>query len=147
MTTTTTFAGDAVERQVAGDLIRRALLVLPVLVAAAAIGWGRAGATSAAVAVGLVILNFGIAAVSMGWAARISINALMATVLFGFLVRMALITVAVLALKNRTWIAPTPLGITIVLTHLGLLIWETRHLSISLAFPGLKPKRQGATEQ
>src|SRR5439155_235035 len=27
----------------------------------------------------------------------------------------------------------------IIVTHLGLLIWETRYVSASLAFPGLKP--------
>ena len=32
-----------------------------------------------------------------------------------------------------------PLGLTLIVTHLGLLIWETRHVSASLAYPGLKP--------
>ena len=31
------------------------------------------------------------------------------------------------------------LGVTLIVTHLGLLIWETRHVSASLAYPGLKP--------
>ena len=26
-----------------------------------------------------------------------------------------------------------------IVTHLGLLFWETRYVSASLAFPGLKP--------
>jgi hypothetical protein len=29
---------------------------------------------------------------------------------------------------------------TIVITHVGLLFWEMRYISLSLAFPGLKPK-------
>jgi len=33
-----------------------------------------------------------------------------------------------------------PLGLTLVATHLGLLIWEARYVSLSLAFPGLKPR-------
>jgi hypothetical protein len=33
-----------------------------------------------------------------------------------------------------------PLGLTIIITHLGLLFWELRHISSSLAFPGLKPQ-------
>jgi hypothetical protein len=32
-----------------------------------------------------------------------------------------------------------PLGITLVATHVGLLFWESRYVSLSLAFPGLKP--------
>ena len=33
-----------------------------------------------------------------------------------------------------------PLGITIIVTHLGLLFWEMKYISASLAFPALKPK-------
>jgi len=33
-----------------------------------------------------------------------------------------------------------PLALTIGVTHLGLLIWETRYVSASLAYPGLKPR-------
>jgi hypothetical protein len=29
-------------------------------------------------------------------------------------------------------------------THLGLLFWETRSVSLSLAYPGLKPKETPA---
>ena len=36
------------------------------------------------------------------------------------------------------------LGITVIVTHVGLLFWETRHVSASLAYPGLKPRRTGA---
>ena len=35
-----------------------------------------------------------------------------------------------------------PLGATLVVSHLGLLLWETRYVSASLAFPGLKPSPQ-----
>ena len=33
------------------------------------------------------------------------------------------------------------LGTTLVVTHLGLLFWEMRYVSLSLAHPGLKPRR------
>jgi len=29
---------------------------------------------------------------------------------------------------------------TVLITHIGLLIWETRYVSMSLAYPGLKPR-------
>jgi hypothetical protein len=44
------------------------------------------------------------------------------------------------ALKDRSWIELVPLGLTIVVTHLGLLVWETRYVSTTLAFPGLLPR-------
>jgi len=37
------------------------------------------------------------------------------------------------------------LGAAVLLvTYLGLLFWETRYVSASLAFPGLKPRTKGA---
>ena len=38
-----------------------------------------------------------------------------------------------------TFFAPVPLAITIIVSHLGLLVWETRYVSLSLAYPGLGP--------
>jgi len=57
---------------------------------------------------------------------------------------LALVTVAVLAVKDLAWVELVPLGLTIVVSHLGLLFWETSRVSASLAFPGLKPDQQGA---
>jgi hypothetical protein len=31
--------------------------------------------------------------------------------------------------------------LTIIVTHLGLLVWEMRFVAASLAFPGLKPRK------
>ena len=56
--------------------------------------------------------------------------------------RLGLIFVAVLLVKDAPWVELVPLGITLIVTHLVLLFWEMRHVSSSLAFPGLKP---GAT--
>jgi hypothetical protein len=65
---------------------------------------------------------------------------LMATALIGFVLRAALVAAAVLLVADAGWVARWPLGLTLVVTHLGLLLWETRYVSASLAFPGLKPK-------
>jgi hypothetical protein len=54
---------------------------------------------------------------------------------------MALVVTALALVKGQPWVATAPLAITIVVTHLGLLFWETRHVSASLAYPGLKPRR------
>jgi hypothetical protein len=67
----------------------------------------------------------------------------MGVALFGYLGRLALITVAVLAITGQSWFSPIPLCATLVLTHLGLLVWETRYVSATLAYPGLKPRPAG----
>jgi len=130
-----------VERQVATDMIRRSLPALPLLVAVAALFWGVAGALSASFAIGLVLVNFLVAAILLSGAARISMIVLALAAVGGFILRLALLTVAVLAVKDHWWVELVPLGITLVITHLGLLVWEARHVSVSLAFPGLKPAK------
>ena len=47
---------------------------------------------------------------------------------------------AIAAVRHRSWVDLPTLAITIVIAHLGLLVWETRFVSASLAFPSLKPK-------
>ena len=46
-----------------------------------------------------------------------------------------------LPVKDAGWVNLWPLGLSLIITHLGLLIWETRYVSASLAFPGLKPSK------
>ena len=68
-------------------------------------------------------------------------------VVLGFFLAVAatmLLFGAVFVVKDFWWVEVWPLGITLIVTHLGLLFWETRYVSASLAFPGLKPSGKGA---
>lgn len=135
----TPVVGDAVEAQVAKDIARRAMYVAPVWVAVCAAFWGTDGAVSALYGMALIVCNFLLAAGLLAWAARISLSMLMVAALGGFMLRLALIALAVWLVKDATWVSLVPLGLTIIIAHLGLLVWETRHVSASLAYPGLKP--------
>jgi hypothetical protein len=137
---TTRLDGAAPEPMLVRDMLRRGAWAAPALVVAFGLIWGVAGALSTAYAIGLVGLNFVLAATLNTWAARISVAALGAAAMFGFLLRLGLIFVAVLAVRDAWWVALVPLGITLIVTHLGLLFWEMRYVSASLAFPALKPK-------
>ncbi len=141
--TPTEKAPDRPEAAVAFDMARRALPVAPVLMVASALGWGLDGALSSGFGIALVLGNLVLSALSLAWAARISPPVLMGTALGGFLVRMTLLVVAVAAVKGQGWVEVVPLGITIVVTHLGLLVWESRYVSATLAYPALKPTRTG----
>jgi hypothetical protein len=141
---TTRDLGPAPEREIASDMVRRALPVAPVIVLLALVPWGVDGALSAAFAIAVVVINFLVAAWVLAAASRISYALLMAAAMFGYLVRLALIGLAVWAVKDAAWVEPLPLGLTLIVTHLGLLLWELRYVSASLAFPGLKP---GATKE
>lgn len=128
-----------VEREIALDMLKRGVWFAPAILLLATVIWGMDGLASAAVAIALVAVNLLLAALSLSWAAKISLTAIMAVSLGGFAVRMALVCLVLLAVRDAPWINLTALAVTVVVTHLGLLIWELRYVSASLAFPGLKP--------
>ena len=129
----------APEAEVARDLVRRMLWVSPLFVLGGFLGWGADGAFSALFALGLVGANFLASAALMGAGARISPGALMAAVLGGYVLRMGAVVAAILLVRDAAWVEMAPLAATLLITHVGLLVWETRYISLSLAFPGLKP--------
>jgi hypothetical protein len=129
----------AVEREIAFDMLKRGIWFGPAIVIAATVIWGSNGASSALVAIAVVFVNLVLAALSLSWAARRSLTLVMAVALGGFAVRMGLVTVVLLLVKDESWIDLTALGVTVLVTHLGLLFWELRYVSASLAFPALKP--------
>jgi hypothetical protein len=131
--------GPAPEPVVARDIAKRSVLLAPVAVLVCAAIWGSDGATSAAYATAIVLANFAVAAWMLSTAAKISYGLLMGAALFGFLLRLGLVSAAVLLVKDAAWVEPMALGLTLVVAHLGLLFWELRYVSISLAHPGLKP--------
>lgn len=139
MSTPSPAAAPPVERIVVADMVRRALPVAPFLVLVVGIAWGLNGILSSAYGVGLALGNLALSAGMLSWAARRPLSMLMAVALGGYLVRLGLVTVALAAVRDTAWVEMVPLGVTILVTHLGLLWWETRHLSLTLAFPALKP--------
>ena len=133
--------GEPVEIQVSSDMVKRGLLVAPIVIGICAVIWGADGAWSAAFAIGLVLVNFMLSAFLISYTARISLGLMMGATLFGYLIRLGLIMLAVLLVKDSGWISLPALGATIIVTHLGLLFWELKYVAISLAHPGLKPAR------
>lgn len=137
----TALPGPAPEVGVSKDMVRRGLVVAPVLILLCGFIWGMDGAFSSAYGIAIVLVNFALAAIIVATTARISLGLMMGAVLFGYLVRLGLIFMAVLLVKDSGWISLPALGATIIVTHLGLLIWEMKYVALSLAHPGLKPAR------
>ena len=134
-------AGPAPEAAVTKDMVRRGLIVAPLLIAICGLLWQMNGALSSAYGIALVLVNFTLAATLVSVTARISLGLMMGAVLFGYLIRLGLIFLAVFLVKDAGWISLPALGATIIVTHLGLLIWEMKYVALSLAHPGLKPAR------
>jgi len=92
-------AGEAVELQVSSDMVKRGLIVAPLLVLAGYLIWGSDGAWSTAYAIGLVLFNFLLSALLItlcgfsGWFERVMDRlplAIAAGMLAGVLLRFGL---------------------------------------------------------
>jgi hypothetical protein len=131
-----------VERSIAVDLARRALIVAPAVILVAGLLRGVDGAASAALGVGLAIVNFLATAAGLAWASRRSSTMLAAMAMGGFVVRMGVLLGAMLLADALFgWVDVIVLGVTLFAAHLGLLFWELRSVSLTLAAPGLRRDR------
>jgi len=137
--------GPSPEVEVSTDMIKRGLIAAPLLIAICAVIWGVNGALSSAYGIAIVLANFALAALFISSAARISLGLMMGATMFGYIIRLALIFVAVWIVRDASWISLPALGSTIIITHLGLLFWEMKYVALSLAAPGLKPTQSQPT--
>jgi hypothetical protein len=139
--------GGEPELEIARDLAKRAFWVLPGVVAVSFLIWQVPGVVSSLFAMTLVVANFLLAAWMNSRAARISAALLAAVAMFGFFIRLSIVFIAFLLTKDAAWMRVVPFGLTVVATHLGLLFWEMKYVSASLAFPGLKPAAPATTKE
>ncbi len=131
--------GPAPGAEVARDMARRGAMVLPVAVGVAWLVAGGAVAASIGYGIAIILVNFLLSAYLLAWAARISLGLVASVALGGYAMRLALIFMAVWMVRETSWVRMVPLGITLIVAHLGLLVWELRHVSGTMAHPGLKP--------
>ena len=135
--------GPSPEAQITRDIVKRGLIAAPALLVVSWLAWGADGAWSSAYGLALVLCNFMIAAGLVATTARISYALMMGATLLGYVLRLGLVAIAVVVVRDAAWVDLVTLGLTLVATHLGLLAWELRYVSASLAFPGLRPGGAG----
>jgi ATP synthase protein I len=115
------------------ELVRRVLPLAPVAAVAAfvlgSIGGGRDAAWSAAIGVAVVTANFVASALSIAWAAGISLTILAVVALGGFVVRLIAIVVALVALNALGWFSPLAFALALVPSTVVLLVYEAKALS------------------
>ena len=132
---------DGIESRIAKDIARHALWVAPVAILALGIWQGIGGALGVALALVVVLANFLITGALLGWAARISPAMIMAVALGGFLVWLIVIFGMGLLVEQIDAVNLDVFVVSVLVLHLGLLFWEMRSISFSLASPGLKPRK------
>lgn len=132
----------APESEIGRDLALKTLLAAPLMLAVGALFWGLDGIWSSGLALLLVAVNFLLAAAAITVGARLGPSTLLAAVLGGFVLRLAILTAAVLPVRNSDWFEIAPFAVSLLVTHIGLLAAETRQISATLAYPGMKPRRR-----
>jgi hypothetical protein len=105
-------------------MIKRGLLLMPVLAAILWVAQGPRGALSAAVGLGLALLNLFLAARVIGTVAQNSPQLLLPAGLITMALGLAVLTAIAIGLKRIEAVDFTITGITLVVSHLVLVLWE-----------------------
>lgn len=111
-------------------MVRKALAAgaaaAPVAFGAGFLAGGGGAALSAVLGLVVVVVNFAAHGLSLAWAAGISVVAVQAVALGGFVVRMGLIAGALFALDRAAFFSPLVFGLTVIAGTLALLAYEAR---------------------
>jgi hypothetical protein len=113
-----------IEAIIGKNIAKRALYVAPVLIVVFGIVAGWLGAVSAAIGVAIVVVNFVLGGYILATAAAVSLTLYHAAALFGFFVRLGLITLTMVLVVSVTDIDRTAMGISAVVSYMVLLSLE-----------------------
>jgi len=113
-----------IEAIIGKNIAKRSLFVAPVLALIFGLLQGWPGVVAALVGVTIVVANFLLGGYIMASAARVSLNLYHAAALFGFVIRLGLITVSMLIIANVTDLDRMALGMSVIVSYLVLLSWE-----------------------
>ena len=113
-----------IEAIIGKNIAKRALYVAPVLIIVFGIVAGWLGAVSAAIGVAIVVANFVLGGYILATAAAVSLTLYHAAALFGFFVRLGLITLTMVLVVSVTDIDRVAMGISAVVSYLVLLSLE-----------------------
>ena len=116
--------GPPVEAMHGRNIARRAIVVGPLIIAAFVVLRGVEGGAAAGIGVLVVVANFALAGVLLTRAATISATFYHAAALFGFFIRLGLITAAMLLIAWVVDVDRLAMGLAAVIGYLVLLTLE-----------------------
>jgi hypothetical protein len=131
---------ERIESTIAVDLAKKAAIIAPIVVIGLGLWRGPDAALGAALALVVVIVNFLASAAILGWTARHAPHALAGVALMSFLFRLVIITAVGAGIKALGIVDFPVFCLTLIASYFVLLFWELRSVSLTLAYPGLKPK-------
>lgn len=106
-----------------GALLGAALLPVALLMGGLA---DRRIAVSAGLGVALAVVNFAAHGLSLAWAAGVSVTAVQAVALGGFVLRMGVIVALLFAVSRTSVLSAAGFGISVIVVTLALLVYEAR---------------------
>ncbi len=113
-----------VEAIMSRNMVKRAVWVAPVLILVFGLTNGVGGAVAAGIGVAVVVANFLIGGWILATAAGVSLTLYHAAALFGFFIRLGLITLTMLLVASVTDIDRVAMGVSAVVSYLTLLSLE-----------------------
>lgn len=113
-----------IEAIIGKNIAKRSLVVAPILIAVFAITGGWLGAVSAAIGVAIVVANFVVGGYILATAAGVSLSMYHAAALFGFFIRLGLITLTMVLVVSVADIDRVAMGVSAVVSYLVLLSLE-----------------------
>lgn len=113
-----------IEAIIGKNIAKRSLVVAPILIAISAITGGWLGAVSAAIGVAIVVANFVVGGYILATAAGVSLSMYHAAALFGFFIRLGLITLTMVLVVSVADIDRVAMGVSAVVSYLVLLSLE-----------------------
>ena len=113
-----------VEAIIGKNIAKRSLYVAPPLILVFGIIGGWLGAVSAALSVAIVVGNFLLGGYILATAARVSLTMYHAAALFGFFIRLGLITLTMVLIVSVADIDRVAMGVSVVVSYLVLLSLE-----------------------
>jgi len=114
-----------IEAKIGLATAKRAVWLIVPIVAVFWIWRGAPGGLAAALGVAIVAANFVIAGLLLSRAAAVSLKLYHAAALFGFFLRLGLIMVVMLLVAQVVDVDRLAMGISVVVSYLVLLSWET----------------------
>ena len=125
--------------------VRRGLALVPAAILLGALFAGFDGAISVGYGLLIVTVNFALSVTLLSGASKFSPTVVAVAALGGYVVRLALVFGAVMLVRDQSWTAPLPLGVTIISTHLRLLVWEVMYVSTALTRSGPEVEVEAGT--
>lgn len=113
-----------VEAIIGRNIAKRAIVVAPLIVIVFGITGGWLGAASAAIGIAIVVVNFILGGYILATAAGVSLGMYHAAALFGFFIRLGLITLTMVLIVSTFDIDRVAMGVSVVVSYLVLLSLE-----------------------